>query len=313
MRTTVVIPTHRRNDLLKRTLESVAACRLPEGFDQTIVVENGGQHGAEEVVRNAPVEARASYLYHEQGNKSEALNKVLERIDDGLFVFLDDDVRLDPGVIETYAQAAGENPGFFYGGPTSVDYEATPPAWLTPYLPASARGWEFDGEGDVVSAPLMLGFNWAARARDLIEAGGFDASRGPGSPFGATGQESQMQRVLLARGILGKYLPSARVWHYVPADRCSIEWVINRKFRTGVQQGMNLNPAHGALLGVPNWAVKRWLIANAKRVFSKLQRDPRARLDAELNLQQIKGYLSGVRAARKLRSTTQQAGRSSVT
>jgi hypothetical protein len=70
---------------------------------------------------------------------------------------------------------------------------------------------------------------------------------------------------------------------------------------------MNLNPAHGALLGVPNWAVKRWLVANAKRVFSKLQRDPQARLDAELNLQQIKGYLSGVRAAQKLRSAAERS------
>ena len=127
--------------------------------------------------------------------------------------------------------------GRFFGGPTGVDYEQEPPAWLKSFLPTSALGWEWPGPGDVVNKAAFLGFNWAAFARDIRAAGGFDANRGPGSPTGSTGQETDMQRRLLAAGLSGLYVPEARVWHYIAADRCSPDWAIARNYRQGVEHG----------------------------------------------------------------------------
>lgn len=39
---TILIPTHGRPALLERTLESLVACRLPESYFETVIVENGG-------------------------------------------------------------------------------------------------------------------------------------------------------------------------------------------------------------------------------------------------------------------------------
>jgi GT2 family glycosyltransferase len=224
--------------LLRRTLESLACCRLPTGYKELIVVENGGKEGAEEIVRGAAGVLKARYVYEPKGNKSAALNSALASVGDSLIFFTDDDVRFDADVLMAYAESASEcGAGFFFGGPVSVDYETEPPAWLREYLPKSAAGWEWTGERRRVETAEFLGFNWAAFARDIRAAGKFNINRGPGAALGSTGQESEMQRRLLQRGMRGAYVPSARVWHYVPRDRCSAEWAMARGFRHGVEEG----------------------------------------------------------------------------
>lgn len=50
---TILIPTHGRPTLLGRTLGSLAACRLPQGYVETVVVENGSRACVEAVVEEA--------------------------------------------------------------------------------------------------------------------------------------------------------------------------------------------------------------------------------------------------------------------
>ncbi|MCC6491847.1 MAG: glycosyltransferase [Pirellulales bacterium] len=295
----VIIPTHDRNELLRRTLASLAQCSLPPGYARTIVVENGGRFGADAVVAAAAPALRAQYVYVEQGNKSAALNATLATAKDELLVFLDDDVRLSPGLLEAYESAAREYPGMFYGGPTGVDYESPPDELIAQRLPSSARGWQYDGVDGVVATPVMLGFNWAAHAEHLKVAGGFDASRGPGAPSGATGQESQMQRALIKRGILGKYVPDANVWHFVPKDRCSVAWLLERRYRTGVEHGLIAAQKFGGMLGIPMWTARKTAGAWLRHVCMQLVGDRAARLDAHLQWQVMKGCLSGLRRARR--------------
>jgi len=232
----ILIPTHGRPDLLRRTLDSLAMCRIPKCLAQTIVIENGGQNGAEAVTADASTRLNISYRYTAKGNKSHALNVILPELNDGLVVFFDDDVRLHANVLEAYADAAqriGE--GHFFGGPFGVDYETEPPSWLKKYLTPCALGWEpTSGNRQLDDITTFLGFNWAAFTRDLKETGGFNEDLGPG--LSASGQESDMQVRLRTAGVIPEYLPDAKVWHYVPAKRCSPEWLLERAAR--VERGM---------------------------------------------------------------------------
>ena len=101
----VVIATREREALLARTLAALALCRRPEGFSGTIVVENGRRAGTEALVRAAPAGLDARYLFESAGNKSKALNTALAQIGEGLVVFLDDDIRVGPDLLEAYAEA----------------------------------------------------------------------------------------------------------------------------------------------------------------------------------------------------------------
>jgi GT2 family glycosyltransferase len=236
-RLSVLIPTHGRTPLLARTLDSLAACRLPDAYAETVVVENGSRDGAEQIVTEAArthPALRLRYLHVERANKSHALNVALETMADGLVVFFDDDIRLEPGALDAYARAAAAGPGHFFGGPFGVDYEVPPAAWLLPHLPFSARGVRFD-EGE--RPDDYLGCNWAARKADLLRVGGFDPAFGPGSTSGASGQEAEMQWRLRAAGLVPFDVPGALVWHFVPRTRCSPSWAAGRRYRKGIAMG----------------------------------------------------------------------------
>jgi glycosyltransferase involved in cell wall biosynthesis len=268
---TVVIPTHGRSTLLARTLESLVGCELPPGYCRTIVVENGSRSGAEQTVRQAASKLAVDYLYHPVANKSAALNAVLEHVGEDLLVLTDDDVRFAPQFLVEYASAAGgETSGAFFGGPMGVDYEQEPPGWLKSYLPLSARGWELEEFDGAITQPLFLGCNFAAFACDLRRCGGFDPFLGPGGPSRAGGQDKAIQASLLAAGVRGRYLPEARVWHYVPVERCTPRWLLRRKYCHAVRAGLDFSDNSPRLWGVPRWMWRTALQKGGRAVWGSV-------------------------------------------
>jgi GT2 family glycosyltransferase len=289
------IATSGRPDLLARTLKSLSACELPAGYRETVVVENGPRCGAEEVVRNAPPILNARYMYTSRANKSAAMNGVLKTLGDCLIIYLDDDVRLAPRTILAYTETAQrEGPENFYGGPLNIDYDSPPPQWLKEYMPKSATGWELSGREQRVSSAVFLGGNWAAFSQTLRSAGGFSLDRGPGSRVGCTGEETEMQRLLLSKGLSGIYVPAARVWHYVPSDRCTPEWTLQRNFLNGMQEGARA-AGHGRPLGIPPWwIVSRYFKGIVRSTTWSLSRDPKLRFRAKNRRSYDRGLICGV-------------------
>ena len=47
-----------------------------------------------------------------------------------------------------------------------------------------------------------------------------------------------MQERLLDKGLAAIDVPDALAWHYVPRERSSLLWVLHRKYRGGLQDGM---------------------------------------------------------------------------
>lgn len=269
---TVVIPTCERNGLLRRTLESVAKCNFPTAYRRLLVIENGKQSGAEQVTREFTGAFGAEYHFCSQGNKSASLNHCLELVNDDWLVFLDDDIRADSRLLEAYYRAFRESGRrTFFAGPMSVDYECKPPDWLLPFLPRSARGWEWR-EGRPIDEAVAMGCNWAASAEVLRELGGFDTRLGPGGTTGGAGQEAEMQKRFLKCGMSGRFVSDARVWHYVPADRCSVGWTLRRGYRNGITRGVwNKGAGTRVWLGVPAWAVKTWCLKGVALIPSSLR------------------------------------------
>lgn len=227
----VLIATAGRPDLIGRTLESLAACQKPEGYAGTVVVENGPPMGAREIVQATDPALHVRYIHNEQANKSAALNRGLQEIKEGLVVFLDDDIRLDEKALLAYAQAAEAwEQGAYFGGMCRVDYEEEPPSHILDSLPTSARGLD----PRTSQAGFYMGFNWAAFADDLLSVGGFSTKFGPGSATGGTGDETEMQLRLQRAGSRSVPVPEAAVWHYVPRERCSEKWVVQRGFKEGM-------------------------------------------------------------------------------
>jgi glycosyltransferase involved in cell wall biosynthesis len=296
----IVIPTHRRPDLLERTLASLAGCNLPPSFSQTIVIENGPPAGADRVVAAAAPCLRIRYLYQASGNKSLALNTVLKEIDNALVVFFDDDVRIEPDTLMAYDRHARDvSAGVFYGGAMGVDYQkGPPPKWLSPFLPASLLGWSLEPDTDVVNRAVFLGCNWAAYSEDLRRCGGFNTAVGPGSPTRSTGQERDMQERLLQAGLRGRYVADAKVWHYVTAAECTPAYALQRAFRHAVEGGLRFEDHSPHLLGIPRWLVRRLMLSYLRALCVSLFRPEPLRFKAWYDHVVLRGLARGYRIAR---------------
>ena len=182
----------------------------------------------------------------------------LQHAPDGLIILLDDDIRIEAELISAYRAAMMETPsGAFFGGPFAVDYEVAPDEDLLPYMTGSTKGWTLTNEDQwIARGTHFLGFNWAAYRSDLLAIDGFDPNHGPGSPSGATGQESDAQRRLTARGLRGRYVWRAKAWHRVTEEQITPDWILSRRRRAGVELGQIISAKR------PRWA-RRIMLAVA--------------------------------------------------
>jgi cellulose synthase/poly-beta-1,6-N-acetylglucosamine synthase-like glycosyltransferase len=292
----VLIATHKRPDLLQRTLTYLAACDRPAEFRGVVVVENGGKFGAEAVVREFSSSLSASYCFEPIANKSVALNRAIPYTTSNLIIFLDDDVRVGQDFLVAYARAVGDCAGgTYFGGPVEVDYEMAPPAWLLPYLPASVLGRRPPVGSQGSTTLTFLGANWAAFSEDLRRAGGFDTSMGPGQ-HQSVGEDTAMQRQLQRRGVISRYVEEAVLWHFVPKDHCTPKWALRRACRHAMLERADPGQDCPRLFGVPRWMyielVKRRLRSLMASVW---ERDPARRHEIHHRYWTFKGWMRGLR------------------
>ncbi len=293
-----VIPTHGPPRLLRRTLESIALARRPDGFGQVWVIENGSDAGARAVCDRVGGGLPVEYRHIDAAGRSRALQFAVETLQGGLVVFFDDDVRVDENIFQAYA-AAGTRHGEagVYGGPLLIDYEQSPPpSWLLDHLPASAKGWEPENpDSPIGPGSHFLGANFGAYAQKILEVGGFNPALGTGTAGDPVGEEVDLQDRLLAAGGRGVYVPEAKVWHYVPADRCSPSWALRRLERTWLTaQLVDPQISQGPLLwGVPRWMWRRWLSLGFKALWANLTWDAQRRFEIKKVFYQWRGTMRG--------------------
>jgi hypothetical protein len=302
LRVSILIATYGRAPRLGRTLDSLAAARLDgEVLGRVWVLENGPRGAAEAICaafRNLlPIEFRS---YPSPG-KNRAMQQVLPELGDDLLLFLDDDIRIEADLLARYVAVAGSHgPGHYFGGSVEPEYEQEPPAWLKQRLPHSAVGfvpeegqWQF------------LGANFAAFAEDVRRAGGFDPRFGPGAvragtPTNPVGSEASLQRQLCSVGVVPVPVPEALVWHWVPADRCTAAWALQRARRKGISLMIEQPHTGPRLFGVPRWMVRQLLESLPIVAVAKLMSDPERSFDRQFPFYRLLGLLEGDRLSRTL-------------
>ncbi len=239
--THLLIPTHRRPDLLKRCLNSLQSEAEALADCVVHVVENGSRE-TESLVLGYADAFPIRYHHYAEGNKSLALNGALREVPDGgLAIFLDDDVAVRPGTVAAFREAAETyGPGHFFGGVLYPDYEVAPDRAVRPYLPPSARLIDLSGGADhrvVRPFTYFMGACWACFAIDLSAVGNFSGEFGPGAASGARGQETDAQHRLLTRGGVPVFVRRAGVDHHVSARMVTVDYASDRIFHASIYRG----------------------------------------------------------------------------
>ena len=238
MSVSVVIPTYKRPATLLRTLQSLQRQTL--GGFEIHVVDNAADAEVERLVVdfNSAAKVPACYVPEPQPGATFARHAGARASTGDLLVFVDDDVRLTPGVIEAYTNAFAKHPDMVAaGGPIRIDWEQPPPAWLVRYIGA-AKCFPmlglFEPFDEFRLAPdlVFFGANVAIRRAAFFEVGGFNPDL-VGEVYGGDG-EVGLYRKLQQRQMLVGYVPTALVYHHVPAERVSVDFLRRRMANEGI-------------------------------------------------------------------------------
>ena len=318
MQLDVIIPTYNRQEMLKRTLDSLLVAEVPSGMGvQVTVVDNNSRDNTRQVVKDwmAKFNGHLNYMFERQQGKSHALNTGIKLTGGDLVGIIDDDEEVDGRWYTTIYSAFSESGVDFIGGPYMPRWGAEPPAWLPENYPGVIG---LINGGDKVVAydenfpGILMGGN-AVLSRSILEKVGpysTDVGRIGGNLL--AGEDEDMYRRLLAIGARGFYRPDLIIYHYIPPERLTKRyyrrWCFWRGVSCGVLDRKRQEPA-AYLGGVPRYLygrAARGLLRLSKGAFSR-SRDLAQSFSDELAVWDLAGFFYGkhlYKLARQLKSST---------
>jgi glycosyltransferase involved in cell wall biosynthesis len=223
VKVSILIPTHNRAALLRRTLESVSRLRVPPGVAcECVVVANACTDDTERVVTELaaafPVPLRCAP--EPRTGLGVARNRAVREAAGDVLALIDDDVDLDPAWLEALAAGARESGAAVFAGRIDLWWEAVQrPEWLTPGMAVLLSCLDRGPEPIDLARPDVVGANFAFTRRAWDLAGPFreDIDRVGDALLG--GGETFFARSAQQRGLRIRYLPGMFARHWVAPHR----------------------------------------------------------------------------------------------
>jgi glycosyltransferase involved in cell wall biosynthesis len=270
----VVVPTHRRADGLRRCCDGLARQRPPWSWE-VVVVDNAPAAGgrpsagvatAVEELRAARPELDVRAEVEPTVGAAAARNRGIAVARGGVVAMVDDDVVPADGWLEAICAPllAGRAAGA--GGRVELDRSARQPGWFDEravggYFTSHDLGPEAHAL-DYVAEPVVTA-NAAFTTAVLRAVGGFDPGFGPRGRDHAVADDAHLTRQVIAFGETVLWCPDAVVVHALPAERLRLRWLLGRAWWQGRSDWRleRLELTHRRLGG--RWAgvvqVARWL------------------------------------------------------
>jgi len=176
IRTSIIIPTHNRAEMLQAAIESALA--LPEAASREIIVVNDGSTDhTESVLEGYAGRVRSIAVQH--GERSRARNEGLNAARGEFVAFLDDDDIFLPRGLDLLERELSQSPAdvaIVYGKPRYVKVDPDTP--LSGDLPpqSGASGWILP---QLLNNNFLVVGNVVARREVLLQLAGFDAAWPP--------------------------------------------------------------------------------------------------------------------------------------
>jgi len=306
MKLDVVVPTYNREELLERTLRSLARARVPAGLEVRVtIVDNNSKDRTKQVVEEWSAqfkEGSLRYMFEGRQGRSHALNAGIAATDGDLVGMIDDDEEIDSDWYSCVHSVFSAGDIDFIGGPYVPRWGAEPPAWL-PADYNGVIGW-VDG-GDKVAAydesfsGMLMGGNAVLTRATLQTVGPYSTSLGRTDKHLLSCEDEDMYRRLRAAGARGLYRPDLIIYHYIPAERLTKRyyrrWCFWHGVSLGVFDGKDQRLPGIYLAGVPRWfygRAARGLLCKVRDTFST-KKDPARSFSDELAIWDLAGFFYG--------------------
>lgn len=240
-RITLVIPTYNRSASLLRALESVANQQLAPVHWCCLVVDNASTDDTREAFTRFAAAHPAldlRYVREEQQGVSHARNRALQEAPTELICSIDDDERIHPDFIGAYLRFFDTHPeAVVAGGRIVAEYEGVRPAWMSRWTEQLIAN-PIDRGGQTHPFPkgkLPGGGNMGFR-RSVALQFGFSTTLGRKGKSLIGGEENDFFLRLSEAGHPLWYLPDAVIWHIIPPEKQTLDYLERLALNNGISQ-----------------------------------------------------------------------------
>lgn len=199
----VVVPTRNRPASLQQTVAGLLHQELPQTLYEIVVVDDGSEPPVRAEELGAPERVRVLRLAH--GERSAARNFGAEQARGGFVVFMDDDMRPDPGLLQAHLVGQAE-----WAGALTVGSVRLPATMVAGPYGAFRQGLELRGlptaRGPVANPNFCTAQNMAVSRDRFRQLGGFD-------PQMASAEDQDLALRHTAMGGVIVFLPEAIATH----------------------------------------------------------------------------------------------------
>ena len=230
IKASVIICTYNRAPYLAKTLESLSTQKIKDHSWEIVLVDNNSTDETAAIFRrfsDINTSIPSQYVLETKQGLSWARNCGMAKSNGEYLIFLDDDIKADPNLVEAYCNFFDSNgSAIACGGVVTADYECQRPKWATWYTDRMLAGVIDLGNKVTVfrKGQYPTGANFAIRRMAIDRYGNFNTQLGRtgNSPLG--GEEKDFFDRFTKSGEKIWFLPDARIRHIVP------EWKIGKEY-----------------------------------------------------------------------------------
>ncbi|NBV07584.1 MAG: glycosyltransferase family 2 protein [Flavobacteriia bacterium] len=234
----VAICTYNREKYLPQLFQSIEKQTLPESAYEILLIDNNSPGNTHELFTHFLTEnpsKHGEYFLETNQGLSHARNRAIQESNAPLITFLDDDAFIDVDYLNVLVNTFENYPEVgAIGGPISLHYEDIIPKWENKYLNSLLGYFNRGNELHYFSEKdYPRGSNMAFRTLLFEKTGTFDVQLGRigANLFG--GEEKDLFNRIYKQKISVLYQPDARVFHCVPNERTTFDFIKKQALGTG--------------------------------------------------------------------------------
>ncbi|WP_341328148.1 glycosyltransferase [Methylotuvimicrobium sp. KM2] len=235
---TIVICTFNRSKILSETLKNY--CSLIKSSDENVellIIDNNSNDNTrkvcEEFIQTYP---EARYVFEPTPGLSHARNTGIKEALGDIIAFVDDDVFFDPNwlievinIFDQYPEAS------CMGGKSIPTFEGGTPEWVDTEL---LRFYGSTNSGESIKWMIYpeypYGLNMAFRRDVFTKIGEFNISLGRKKKNLLSNEENEIFWRVDQAGLKVIYNPKAILYHRIPKERATQEWILSRSYWQGI-------------------------------------------------------------------------------
>jgi glucosyl-dolichyl phosphate glucuronosyltransferase len=239
---TAIICTYRRTDTLEAAITSLLQQSLPPQQYEVLVIDNNSRDTTATIVERRQLEAVTALFYIEETKQglSYARNTGLDRARGKIVAFLDDDAEADPNWLQALLNVyEAESNAWAVGGKVLPIWDAERPAWLTNEMLRSFSLVDWGSMTRSLQWPeRIIGTNCSFRKNIFSEIGQFAEDLGRRGQELLGNEDTEIQERIHQRGYTIIYTPDAIVYHRVPKERLTKNYLYQRNFGSGKSEAL---------------------------------------------------------------------------